>query len=171
MISGCPNRFAEASNVIVMTNTRTGRSMGRVMLQKRLTEPAPSIAAASYRETGMSWSAARMMMVLKPMVHQSVAIVIAIQASGIVLSHEWGVIPSPEMTLLIKPWLWKSHHQTMAAAVTDSVYGAKKRRRKNPRPRKRPLSSTARNTARMTRIGTLQMMNWTVLVMERQKFL
>ena len=51
------------------------------------TPVAPSMAAASYSESGMSCSAASRMIMLKPIVHQTVAIRMAIQAQGRVESQ------------------------------------------------------------------------------------
>src|SRR5688572_12006675 len=110
-----------------------------------------------------------MITVLKPIVHQTVAIVIAIHAWGIVLSHCWPPRPSATSVWLIRPWFWKSHHQITAAAVTDSVYGAKNTIRKKLRPRNRLLRRTARKTAKTTSGGTLTIMNVTVARIERQK--
>src|SRR5215216_3732152 len=87
IISGCPNKLKEAMMVVMIINRRTGRSMGTVMRVNICQEVEPSIEAASYRKSGMSWRAARRMIILKPTVHQTVAITMVTQAHGSVASQ------------------------------------------------------------------------------------
>src|SRR5687768_14829159 len=87
MNNGCANRLNEAIIVVMMINIRTGRSIGIVTYRRRCHHVAPSMDAASCKDAGMFWSAARMMIMLKPLVHQTVVIRIAIHAHGMLDSQ------------------------------------------------------------------------------------
>src|SRR5690606_12223938 len=83
MNKGWAKRLNEAMIVIITINTRTERSMGMVTKRNRCHQVAPSIEAASYSSPGIFCKAARMMTILKPLVHHTVTIKIEIHAQGI----------------------------------------------------------------------------------------
>src|SRR4051794_4068172 len=68
----CPNMLADASTVVVVMKSITGRRPGRVTLRNDRHTPAPSSAAASYSSVLMPLRPARKITVLSPDVHQTV---------------------------------------------------------------------------------------------------
>src|SRR3954462_15825560 len=99
---------------------------------------------------------ARRMIVLKPIVHHSVAIRMEIHAHGFDVSQP-GLEPKVEIRKRgMTPSLpLNIHHQVSPTTATDSVHGAKKTDLKMLRPRSRWLSSAARTRPTPTSSGVL----------------
>src|SRR5690242_4394046 len=106
---------------------------------------------------------ARKMIVLKPIVHHSVAIRMENQAHGLDAS-QLGPTPSTSLIARVtKPALLLNiHHHTSAMTETDRVHGTKYRPRKKFRPRIFVLRRAASSRPMPTRSGVLIRTNRTV---------
>src|SRR3954452_6974051 len=99
---------------------------------------------------------ARRMIVLKPIVHHSVATRMEIHAHGFDVSQP-GLEPKVEMRKRgTTPSLpLNIHHHVRPTTATERVHGAKNTDRKMLRPRRRWLSNVARNSPTPTSSGVL----------------
>src|ERR1700722_2027841 len=97
------NTLSEARICRISTRLLVERSSGMVIERICCHGEAPSMAAASYVSSGMSWMAAVYRMKLKPNVHHNVSRVTASQAPE-VLPRKFGAdSPTPLNSLLMSP--------------------------------------------------------------------
>src|SRR4028119_2385794 len=112
------------------TSAIVGRSSGTVIAVICCQGPAPSIDAASYTSSEISWMAAVYRMKLKPKVHHKVSSVTANQAPVVLPKKSGAVSPNHEKALVIRPvsgvyMKAKIKH----TAEEGTTYGAKNARR------------------------------------------
>src|SRR4028119_949191 len=114
------------------TSAIVGRSSGTVIAVICCQGPAPSMAAASYTSSEISWMAAVYRMKLKPKVHHKVSSTTANQAPDVVPKKSGAVRPIQPNAFVINPvsgvYMKAKIKQT---AEEGTTYGAKNASRKN----------------------------------------